>query len=147
MTEGLFKKTIPGIEELTGDVETPKVILVSGKKGTLKTTFSIVLAAEYCKNHPKSTGIYITLEQSAKELRKDLKAKDIAIPKNLKLIDLSLQRLHPAIREREAKKTAKRIRRAILKEINIEKISGEESKKLENEIKIRQNIRINETRS
>jgi len=107
--KGIFDGTIEGIDGITQDVDSPKVILVKGNPGTMKTTFLLTLLTNYLNKHENETGMYLTLEQDRASIARTAKKLKLKLPHNLKIVDLAY------LRQEAAKET--RVVRQRLKEL------------------------------
>ena len=70
------------------DIEPPKVVLVSGPPGSMKTSFCYSTMSQYLQNTGEH-GLYITLEESADSHLKNMKSLGLKLSSNLEISDFT----------------------------------------------------------
>jgi len=87
---GMFKDTIPGLDKVfKTDIDAPKVILVTGPPGSMKTAFCYTLMSYYLLKHPDEFGLYCTLEESVESHLKNMESLGIHLALNMQVSDLT----------------------------------------------------------
>ncbi|MBS3816195.1 MAG: signal transduction protein [Candidatus Thermoplasmatota archaeon] len=85
----MFKDTIPGLERIfTTDTESPKVVLVTGPPGSLKTSFCYDIMTKYLEETGNS-GLYVTLEEPKKSQVKNMKDIGVDLVDELQISDIT----------------------------------------------------------
>jgi len=85
----MFKDSIPGLDKLfRTDITAPKVVLVSGPPGSMKTSFCYAIMSSYLKKN-NQFGIYITLEETASSHDRNMKALGIDPGNNMQIADFT----------------------------------------------------------
>lgn len=85
----MFKDSIQGLEKIfRTDIEPPKVILVTGPPGSLKTSFCYSILSSYLDNSGEY-GLYVTLEEPADIQLSNLKSLGVKLNPNLSISELS----------------------------------------------------------
>ncbi|MBC7108427.1 MAG: ATPase domain-containing protein [Methanomassiliicoccales archaeon] len=98
----MFKNSIQGLEKVfRTDIESPKVVLVTGPPGSLKTSFTYSLISTYLEKTGEY-GLYVTLEESAESHVKNMRSLGIKIASNLEISDFTDLRELDEIIESEA---------------------------------------------
>lgn len=99
----MFKNSIEGLERVfKTDIDRPKVILVTGPPGSMKTSFCYTLMAKYVKSSDEF-GLYTTLEETVESNIKNMESLGIAVEPNMKISDVTeLREIDKAIGEEDA---------------------------------------------
>lgn len=85
----MFKDTIPGLDRIfTTDTETPKVVLVTGPPGSLKTSFCYDIMTKYLEN-TGNFGTYITLEEPKESQIKNMRDLGVEPVDNMQVSDVT----------------------------------------------------------
>ena len=85
----MFKDTIPGLDRIfKTDTETPKVVLVTGPPGSLKTSFCYDIMTKYLEN-TGNFGTYITLEEPKESQVKNMKDLGVELVDNMQISDVT----------------------------------------------------------
>jgi KaiC/GvpD/RAD55 family RecA-like ATPase len=85
----MFKNSIKGMEKIfRTDIDPPKIILVTGPPGSMKTSFCYSLMSSYLDNM-EEVGLYVTLEEAAESHLKNMKSLGIKISPNLQISDFT----------------------------------------------------------
>jgi len=85
----MFKDSIEGLERVfKTDVNPPKVIIILGPPGSLKSSFCYALMSKYLSN-TGGYGLYTTLEESAKSHVENMKSMGIDISNNMQISDFT----------------------------------------------------------
>jgi KaiC/GvpD/RAD55 family RecA-like ATPase len=83
----MFLNTIPGFEKIfKTDINPPKVILISGVPGTLKSSFTYIMLTKYVQNTGEF-GLYTTLEESTNSYLNNMESLGIEPSVNLQISD------------------------------------------------------------
>lgn len=83
----MFLNTIPGFEKIfKTDIEPPKVIIVSGVPGSLKSSFTYIMLTKYVQNTGKF-GLYATLEESTDSYLNNMESLGVEPSVNLQISD------------------------------------------------------------
>jgi KaiC/GvpD/RAD55 family RecA-like ATPase len=70
----VFRNSIQGLDKVfRTDIEAPKVVLVSGPPGSMKTSFCYSLMNSYLERTGEF-GLYVTLEESADSHLRNMKS-------------------------------------------------------------------------
>ncbi len=98
----MFRDSIQGLEKVFAtDVRPPKVVMVTGPPGSMKTSFCYSVISSYLEDKEEK-GLYITLEESAKSQLSTLNSVGIKPPSNLQISELSdLRELDEVIESEE----------------------------------------------
>jgi KaiC/GvpD/RAD55 family RecA-like ATPase len=89
MKKGSFKDCVDGLSSvILHDVPEASICLVTGAPGTLKTSFVYTLMANYLKK-TKETGLYLSLEQSAEQIVKNMENMGVKKPETLEIMDFA----------------------------------------------------------
>ncbi|MCQ5375481.1 MAG: hypothetical protein NO474_02655 [Methanomassiliicoccales archaeon] len=98
----MFKNSIQGLEKIfRTDIESPKVVLVTGPPGSLKTSFTYSLISTYLEK-TNECGLYVTLEESAESHMRNMRSLGIKIASNLEISDFTDLRELDEVIESEA---------------------------------------------
>lgn len=85
----MFKDTIPGLDRVfETDIKPPKIILVTGPPGSMKTIFVHALLAKYI-NQTGEYSYYTTLEENAASLLEGMESANIELTRNIFISDLT----------------------------------------------------------
>lgn len=85
----LFKDTIKGLEKVFAkDIERPKVILITGPPGSMKSSFTFKLLTEYLRERDEF-GLYATLEENADSHLKNMESIGINPSLNMQITDFT----------------------------------------------------------
>ncbi len=85
----MFKNSIPGLEKIfRTDVEAPKVVLITGPPGSMKTSFVYTLMSTYLEK-TKEDGLYVTLEETGDSHLRNMRSLGIKVPDNLAISDIT----------------------------------------------------------
>ncbi len=85
----MFKDSIPGLDRVfKNDVIRPKVILVTGPPGSMKTTFCYSLMSSYLKDK-NEFGLYATLEESVDSHLKNMESIGAKLSMKMQISDLT----------------------------------------------------------
>ncbi len=85
----MFTDSIEGLERVfKTDVNPPKVIMILGPPGSLKSSFCYALMSKYLSN-TGDYGLYTTLEESAKSHIENMKSMGIEISNNMQISDFT----------------------------------------------------------
>jgi len=85
----LLKDAIPGLEKvIRTDVEAPKVVLVIGPPGSMKTSFCFSVISRNAKA-TGNTGMYLTLEETAESHVRNMKSIGVPFSDNVNITDFT----------------------------------------------------------
>lgn len=85
----MFKDSIPGLERIfKADIERPKVILVTGPAGSMKTSFCYTLMSRYLEKR-NEFGLYTTLEETVNSHLKNMESLGVKLTKKMQISDLT----------------------------------------------------------
>jgi KaiC/GvpD/RAD55 family RecA-like ATPase len=85
----MFKNSIRGMEKIfRTDIETPKVILVTGPPGSMKTSFCYSVISSYLDNSDQ-VGLYVTLEETAESHLNNMKSLGFKVSDKLQISDFT----------------------------------------------------------
>lgn len=85
----MFRNSIPGLDRvLATDIESPKVILVTGPPGAMKSTFCYSLMSHYLKK-TREFGLYTTLEETVHSHLKNMENMGLDISLNMQISDFT----------------------------------------------------------
>jgi KaiC/GvpD/RAD55 family RecA-like ATPase len=85
----MFKDSIPGLDKLfRNDVERPKIILVTGPPGSMKTSFCYSLMSGYLRDK-NEFGLYATLEESSDSHVKNMASLGAKMTNKMQISDLT----------------------------------------------------------
>jgi KaiC/GvpD/RAD55 family RecA-like ATPase len=83
----VLRNSIQGLEKVfRTDIEAPKVVLVSGPPGSMKTSFCFTLMNNYL-DQTNEFGLYVTLEESAESHLRNMKSLNIKMSSNMEISD------------------------------------------------------------
>ncbi len=85
----MFKDTIPGLDRIfETDVKPPKIILVTGPPGSMKTIFVHALLSRYISKTDEYS-YYTTLEENAASLLEGMESANVELTRNIFISDLT----------------------------------------------------------
>lgn len=85
----MFKDSIPGLDKVfKNDIDRPKVILVTGPPGSMKTTFCYSLMSSYLRDK-NEFGLYATLEESVDSHLKNMDSIGVKLSMKMQISDLT----------------------------------------------------------
>lgn len=85
----VFRKSIVGLEKVfRTDVEPPKVILVTGPPGSMKTSFCYGLMSRYLKETGEF-GLYTTLEENVQSHLRNMESLGVDVSVNMQISDFT----------------------------------------------------------
>ncbi|MEM4263260.1 MAG: ATPase domain-containing protein [Thermoplasmata archaeon] len=85
----MFKDSIPGLEKVFKiDIERPKVILVTGPPGSMKTSFCYTLMSKYLEKR-NEFGLYCTLEETVDSHLKNMESLGVRLTTKMQISDLT----------------------------------------------------------
>ena len=85
----MFKDSIPGLDKVfRTDIEAPKVVLVTGPPGSMKTSFCYSLMSTYLEKS-KEFGLYVTLEESGESHLRNMGSLGLKVTPNLEISDVT----------------------------------------------------------
>ncbi len=85
----MFRNSIPGLDRVfKTDVEPPKVVLVTGPPGSMKSAFTYTLMSQYLKNSGEF-GLYTTLEETVHSHLKNMESLGVEISLKMQLSDFT----------------------------------------------------------
>jgi len=85
----VFKDSIPGLDKVfRTDIEAPKVVLVTGPPGSMKTSFCYSLMSTYLEKS-KEFGLYVTLEESGESHLRNMGSLGLKVTPNLEISDIT----------------------------------------------------------
>lgn len=85
----MFRNSIQGLEKIfRTDIDAPKVVLVTGPPGSLKTSFTYSLISAYLEKTDEC-GLYVTLEETADSHLKNMRSLGIEIAPKLEISDFT----------------------------------------------------------
>ncbi|MEF8874035.1 MAG: ATPase domain-containing protein [Candidatus Thermoplasmatota archaeon] len=98
----MFKDTIPGLDGIfKTDTESPKVVLVTGPPGSLKTSFCYDIMTKFLAER-NDFGVYLTLEEEKKSQIKNMEDLGVDLVNNIHISDLTdLREIDEIIEEDE----------------------------------------------
>jgi KaiC/GvpD/RAD55 family RecA-like ATPase len=99
----MFKNSVEGLDKVfKTDIESPKVILVTGPPGSMKTSFCYAMMSQYLSNSGEF-GLYTTLEESVGSHLKNMESLGVEISLNLQISDFTdLREIDQVVDESEA---------------------------------------------
>jgi len=103
MEPAMFKNSIEGLDRVfKTDITPPKVILVTGPPGSMKTSFCYSLMSKYLKNTGEF-GLYTTLEETVHSHLKNMESLGIDVSLNMQISDFTdLREIDRVVGESEA---------------------------------------------
>lgn len=85
----MFKDSVPGLEKVfKNDVGRPKVILVTGPPGSMKTTFCYSVMSQYLRDK-NEFGLYATLEETVDSHLKNMESVGAKLSMKMQISDLT----------------------------------------------------------
>ncbi len=95
-------QAVPGLEKIfRKDINKPKVILIVGPPGSMKTTFAYTVMSNYLRKTGEF-GLYTTLEESVNSHLANMESLGIKLTKNMQVSDISdLRELDLLLEEKE----------------------------------------------
>ena len=85
----LFKDSIPGLDKVfKNDIERPKVILVTGPPGSMKTSFCYSLMSHYLKDK-NEFGLYATLEETVDSHLRNMDVMGVKLSAKMQVSDMT----------------------------------------------------------
>ncbi len=85
----MFRKSIPGLDRVFHtEIESPKVILVTGPAGALKSTFCYASMSRYLKQTGEF-GLYTTLEETVASHLRNMESLGVDISLNMQISDFT----------------------------------------------------------
>jgi KaiC/GvpD/RAD55 family RecA-like ATPase len=85
----MFKNSIPGLERVfKTDVQAPKVILVVGGPGSMKSAFCYTVMSKYLRNTGEF-GLYATLEETVHSHLKNMESLGVEVSLNMQISDFT----------------------------------------------------------
>ncbi|MFP4546317.1 MAG: RAD55 family ATPase [Methanomassiliicoccales archaeon] len=85
----MFKDSLKGMDKIfRTDIGPPKVILVTGPPGSMKTSFCYSVMSSYLESSGEK-GLYVTLEESADSHLKNMKSLGLRVSPNLQISDFT----------------------------------------------------------
>jgi hypothetical protein len=85
----MFKDSIAGLEKVFKiDVERPKVVLVTGPPGSMKTSFCYTLMSKYLEKR-NEFGLYCTLEETVDSHLKNMESLGVRLTTKMQISDLT----------------------------------------------------------
>lgn len=85
----MFRNSIPGLDKIfRTDIEAPKVVLITGPPGSMKTSFCYSLMLNYLEKNDEF-GLYVTLEESAESHMRNMRSLKLDMTNNMEISDFS----------------------------------------------------------
>ncbi len=85
----MLRNAIPGLERiLRTEVQTPKVIMVTGPPGSMKSAFCYTLMSKYLRNAGEF-GLYTTLEETVQSHLKNMESLGVEVSLNMQISDFT----------------------------------------------------------
>jgi KaiC/GvpD/RAD55 family RecA-like ATPase len=85
----MFKDSIPGLDKVfRTDIEAPKVVLVTGPPGSMKTSFCYSLMSTYLEKS-NEFGLYVTLEESGESHLRNMGSLGLKVTDSLEISDIT----------------------------------------------------------
>lgn len=85
----MFKNSITGLDKVfRTDVEAPKVVLVTGPPGSMKTSFCYSIMSSYLEK-TKEFGLYVTLEESGDSHLRNMRSLGMKVSPSLEISDFT----------------------------------------------------------
>jgi KaiC/GvpD/RAD55 family RecA-like ATPase len=85
----LFRDSIPGLDKVfKNDIERPKVILVTGPPGSMKTSFCYSLMSYYLRNK-NEFGLYATLEETSESHLRNMESMGVKLSAKMQISDMT----------------------------------------------------------
>ena len=85
----MFQNTVTGLDKVfKSDIKRPKVVLITGPPGSMKSSFIYSLMTSYL-NQSQEFGVYTTLEESVSSHLSNMESIGIALCMNLQITDFT----------------------------------------------------------
>ena len=85
----MFKDSLPGLEKIfKNDVDRPKIILITGPPGSMKTSFCYSLMSSYLRDK-NEFGLYATLEESSDSHLKNMESMGVKLSSKMQISDMT----------------------------------------------------------
>lgn len=85
----MFRQSIEGLDKvLKTDIEPPKVILITGPPGSMKTSFCYTLMSRYLKATDEF-GLYVTLEETVASHLRNMHGLGVDVSGNMQISDFT----------------------------------------------------------
>jgi len=85
----VFKDSVPGLDKVfRHDIEKPKVILVTGPPGSMKTTFCYSMMSQYLRDK-NEFGLYCTLEETVESHLRNMESIGAKLSMKMQVSDLT----------------------------------------------------------
>lgn len=85
----MLRNAIPGLERiLRSDIQAPKVILVTGAPGSMKSAFCYTLMSKYLRASGEF-GLYTTLEETVQSHLKNMESLGVEVSLNMQISDFT----------------------------------------------------------
>jgi len=85
----MFKNSILGLDKVfRTDIEAPKVVLITGPPGSMKTSFCYSMMSCYLER-AKEFGLYVTLEESGDSHLRNMKSLGLKVSPHLEISDFT----------------------------------------------------------
>jgi KaiC/GvpD/RAD55 family RecA-like ATPase len=85
----MFRNSVPGLDKVfRTDIEAPKVVLITGPPGSMKTSFCYSLMSSYLEK-TKEFGLYVTLEESGDSHLRNMRSLGMKVSPNLEISDFT----------------------------------------------------------
>ncbi len=99
----MFRDSIPGLDKIfKTDIEPPKVILVTGPPGSMKTSFCYTLMSNYLEKRGEF-GLYVTLEETVESHLRNMESLGVKLSLHMQVLDLTeIRELDMVISEGES---------------------------------------------
>jgi KaiC/GvpD/RAD55 family RecA-like ATPase len=87
--DNMFKNSIPGLDKVfRTDIQPPKVVLITGPPGSMKTSFCYSMMSSYLEKS-KEFGLYVTLEESGRSHLVNMRSLGMKVSSNLEISDFT----------------------------------------------------------
>jgi len=85
----VFRNSIQGLDKVfRTDIEVPKVVLITGPPGSMKTSFCYSMMSSYL-DKTNEFGLYITLEETADSHIRNMRSLNLKLTSNLEISDFT----------------------------------------------------------
>lgn len=85
----VFRNSVEGLDKVfKTDIDPPKVLLVTGPPGSMKTSFCYALMSQYLKRTGEF-GLYTTLEESVQSHLKNMESLGVDLSMNMQISDFT----------------------------------------------------------
>jgi len=85
----LFKDSLPGLEKVfKNDIDRPKIILITGPAGSMKTSFCYSLMSSYLRDK-NEFGLYATLEEAVDSHLKNMESMGVKLSPKMQISDMT----------------------------------------------------------